>query len=380
MTYGAETMRWPALAQDRLKKHGPGPDGWAFTNYSANGLKASDYLTGGSVPPGTWKGNHDYYFVLLVANEGLVSPMTTDTNALVAEIEDGGGVAVLVTLYPVDYAGLHWRQDQGDKDASIIALNQVYRDIAAANESVLLCDLWQHVTDLGEWDYRIRNYPLVGGAVTDREYWGPDSAFDGDGSGGSDDPLWYTEIHPSAYGSEIIADAIVGFVETSLVATTTLQAFISEMISAIEGITPTTPLGARHSAFKLAKDEHDFRDWAEMNPGACTRVFTIYDLFEDDQVEVSDAVNDLQTKRVEVLVAYQRDYKYGAGRARDRKAVIREDWRKIDGAAGPHASTAYTVGCTIRQEGQPFVIEDDRDGVDILVIPFRCRFYEAALP
>ncbi len=182
----------------------------AATNYSVNGAKASDYLAGGRVAPSQWSGNHDAYVVFLVANEGITADMRADTSALLAEVAATDAHAILVTLYPVDYAGLHWRQDMGDRDAAIERLNQVYRDAATADDGVTLCDLWQHVADLDVWDYRIRNYPSVGGSVTDPMYWGPSSVLDGDGMGGPDDPRWYTEIHPNPYGAQLVADVMAG--------------------------------------------------------------------------------------------------------------------------------------------------------------------------
>ncbi len=373
-TYGSQKDGWPALAEAHLRRHGPPPDGWKFTNYSQNGLKASDYLTGGAVPPATWKGNHDYYVVELVANEGLVAPMTADTASLIAEIEDGGGVAILMTLYPVDQVGGHWRADLGDKDAAIEALNEVYRTAASGSSTVHLIDLWQDITDLGIWDIRIRNYTMVGGAVTDSQYWGPNSSFDGDGLGGSDDPLWYTEIHPHRIGHQRISDSVVTFLEENLVATTTLDAFRLEMIEKIEAITPTTKLHDREVAYAIAPDSVTFEEWALANEGNVTRQFTIYDTFEDVGIEISDRANLLREKRIEIYVAYQTDHKYGDFRQRDLQKVIREDYDQISNAVGLNA--AYTVGCTIPDLDEPFRV-DSFPGVLIMTIPYRARFHEA---
>ncbi len=366
-------LRWHELAYQALRVHEP--SGWTFTDYSANGLKASDYLTGGSVPPATWKGNHDVYFVFLVANEGLVAPMRTDTDSLVAEIKDGGGKAVLVTLYPVDYAGLHWRQDQGDKDATIIALNQVYRDVHAADPTVGLCDLWQHVTNLGEWDYRLRNYPLVGGAVTDQQYWGPDSAFDGDGSGGSDDPLWYTEIHPNPYGSQLIANAVVAYAESSLVATTTFEAMRATAKAQIEALTPDTN---SEEKFLIHDSMGDFREWAQEQPQAASRRFQVANLFSYDDVQIHNNDQVLEPGQMEVVVAYRTDHRFAdddgdTQSSRDLQDVIEQDRVAIDKVVGINA-TAYTNACTYQAD---FSVEET-GAVTFLVLNYTFIFYRSA--
>ena len=160
-------------------------------------------------------------------------------------------------------------------------------------------------------------------------------------------------------------------------ATTTTDAFIAEMVTSLAAVSPTRNLNGKHKEFAVAKDQVEFREWAEKNPGTCTRHFTIYDLFEDEPTEVNDGVNYLATKLIEVLVAYQMDHKYGANRRRDIQKVIREDYRKINTAIGPWST--YTVGCTLAGEGEPFFVEE-LEGVSILTITYRARFYEAAQP
>lgn len=161
-------------------------------------------------------------------------------------------------------------------------------------------------------------------------------------------------------------------------AVTTLTAFIAEMITAVQGITPTTPLHSRTPAFKLADDEQRFREWAPANPDACTRVFTIYDLFDDDPVESSDAVADLQQARVEVLCAYQHDKKYGANNTRAMQRVIREDYRELETTLGIHGSANYTNGCTLKDDDAPFSVEEfTAFGVSILRVPFTVRLFHS---
>ena len=161
-------------------------------------------------------------------------------------------------------------------------------------------------------------------------------------------------------------------------ATTTFAAFRAEMIIAIQALTPSKPLHDRKPAFKLAKDEVDFREWAPAHPTTCTRVFTIYDLFDDEPIEISDGTADLQPVRVEVLMAYQHDFKYGANNIRARQDVIREDYRDFEKALGINGTANYTNGCTIKEDGPPFDVEPLRNaGVSILVIPYLVRFLRA---
>jgi hypothetical protein len=148
------------------------------------------------------------------------------------------------------------------------------------------------------------------------------------------------------------------------------------MAAAVVAITPTTPLLDREQEFGEFHDSMDFRDWVQANPDSCTRMFSIADMFDDDPVEISDAVADLQPIRCEVLVGYQNDFKYGANKLRDLENVIREDYRKIELALGIHGQANYTVGCTIKEDGTPFDVEV-YDGVSVLVIPYLCRFYQS---
>ena len=159
-------------------------------------------------------------------------------------------------------------------------------------------------------------------------------------------------------------------------AVTTFRAFRAEMATAVAAITPTTELHGREQPFMEFADDMDFRDWAQGNPTSCTRWFSISDMFDDDPVEISDAVADLQPIRCEVLVGYQNDFKYGANKLRDMESVIREDYRKIELALGVHGSANYTNGCTIKEDGPPFDVET-YDGVSVLVIPYLCRFYQS---
>lgn len=160
-------------------------------------------------------------------------------------------------------------------------------------------------------------------------------------------------------------------------AATTFVAFRTEMFAAIDAITPTTPLHDRTPAFRLADDEVDFREWAPNNPDACTRMYTIYDLLDDDPIEITDATSDLQPIRCEVLVAYQHDYKYGAAKQRARQDVIRQDYRLLESALGVNGSANYTNGSTLKEDS-PFDVELYKDhGVSILVIPYLVRIFQS---
>lgn len=151
-------------------------------------------------------------------------------------------------------------------------------------------------------------------------------------------------------------------------ATTSYESIRASQITAIRAITPTCLADV---SYLPHLEETEFRDWAQENATAALRRFSVLDLFDYDDIETSNTDVEWTIGRNEVVVAYPRDYRYGAENRRDLNDVIREDERQLEGAIGARGYSNYTDAAAIR-EG--FTVEET-DSVVFLVLTYRFHFW-----
>ncbi len=157
-------------------------------------------------------------------------------------------------------------------------------------------------------------------------------------------------------------------------AVTTYAAVRGLQIAAITAIAPTS-----HSAetFKVALDEGNFRAWAESQPQACFRRFTVRYLSEDEP-EVSNLDAEYRTVDAEIVVAYpgKLPARWGSENLRDMSDIMREDAISLNNAAGHRGYSNITVAATIISS-RPVYEGEDGDAVRFLVLPYTAKFWES---
>lgn len=141
--------------------------------------------------------------------------------------------------------------------------------------------------------------------------------------------------------------------------TTSLAAIRDALVTAIKALTPTVSTSVTHAGdgFVFAKDREvaDFREWCELNPGACFRSYAI-------EWETSEPMGGwdklIQNTRTElsVIVAYPHMWAlYGDDNAHDMADAIEGDLHQIKRVVGS-SSSSYPAGAvpveagTIEQE------------------------------
>ena len=149
---------------------------------------------------------------------------------------------------------------------------------------------------------------------------------------------------------------------------TTFAAIRTEQVALIRAITPSSLASV---SFVAALDERNFRDWADANPTACFRRFSIRDRLELEPPDVSNADVEWTGCREEILVAYPLDYRYGEGNQRDLESVLREDLYLLDDQLGPYGYDNYSAAVATDLE----VAAETMDNVVILVLSYRLRYY-----
>ena len=152
-------------------------------------------------------------------------------------------------------------------------------------------------------------------------------------------------------------------------ALTTFDAIREDQYTAIVGITPTSMSGTRFVAAE--EDADDFREWAEANPQAALRRFTINELGEEIDGPILDAARVFVT--AEIVVAYPIAGKYGTPKRRMREKVMREDHAAIEAAAGVLGYGNIGPDCTV--VGPPPPVQMETVGpVAFLTYTYRVAF------
>jgi len=150
--------------------------------------------------------------------------------------------------------------------------------------------------------------------------------------------------------------------------TTTYETIRDEQIAAIAAIVPTLKADV---PFIAAKEHVDFRSWAEKNPQAALRRFTVVDLFDENPTEISNYDVEDRRVRAEIVIAYPKTYAYGIDANRDRRDVIRSDRIAVVNAAGIRGGANVTRASIYDQD----VTVEDGDRVVFLVIEHSIFFW-----
>jgi hypothetical protein len=117
---------------------------------------------------------------------------------------------------------------------------------------------------------------------------------------------------------------------------TTVAAIRSTMVTTVQALTPTS---LANRPFRAHREDVEFRDWAEANPAAAFRVFSIRDTFEHEGPFVSTTVLEELRTVLACEIAYPRvgDYVNDSGARRplvDRDDILREDIKRVRNAIG----------------------------------------------
>lgn len=153
---------------------------------------------------------------------------------------------------------------------------------------------------------------------------------------------------------------------------TSFEAIRDRQIAIIQALTPSMLAGNK---FRVALDEIDFRDWADAKPLAAFRRFTIADLFEYEDPEVSGGDVEFVRTREEIAIAYPRDYRYGTDNSRDASDCMRSDMRQINTAVGIWGTNNYVAGSTAITELSTDI--ERTEAVTLLVMSYAVYFYRS---
>jgi len=150
--------------------------------------------------------------------------------------------------------------------------------------------------------------------------------------------------------------------------TTTYETIRGEQSAAIAAIVPTLKADV---PFVVSKEQTEFRSWAEKNPQASLRRFTVVDLFDEHPTEITNYDVEDRRVRAEIVVAYPKTYAYGTDANRDRRDVIRSDRIALVNAAGIRGGANITHASIYDQD----VTVEDGDKVVFLVIEHSIFFW-----
>ena len=115
--------------------------------------------------------------------------------------------------------------------------------------------------------------------------------------------------------------------------------------------------------------ETDLEEWAEKNPKAALRRFSVEDLFEYDEVLSSNSDSEELITNVRLLVAYPKDTRYGPNNENSQRDLIREDMHQIDTALGHRGAVGYV-------SGQNAAIAVDKEIIEGLAVDFLAMTFE----
>jgi hypothetical protein len=146
----------------------------------------------------------------------------------------------------------------------------------------------------------------------------------------------------------------------------TAEAIRDQILTLVEGITPTSLSGDR---FRRYRDEGgaDFEEWATKQPAAAFRRVQVRQVGADELPLVSDTLNERVRLRETVRIAYPQNARTGSQNAMDRDDVINQDWLKINYKIGLYGRGNFSSTNDCTPLGA--IMEMERGaGVDYLVI------------
>lgn len=126
---------------------------------------------------------------------------------------------------------------------------------------------------------------------------------------------------------------------------TTVEAIRDNAISLIEALSPSLLSSV---PMRRHRGEQSLDEWADANPAASLRVFSLLQTSDGEPPAVSNTTEELRTAILELRIAYPRLYGlYGQQNVRDAFDLMEADAIKIDGRSGIglNNSGGYVAGC-----------------------------------
>lgn len=152
--------------------------------------------------------------------------------------------------------------------------------------------------------------------------------------------------------------------------TTTPGTIRDRMLVLIEAIVPAVHAGQR---FRAHREQLSFRAWAEANPAACLRRFTVRSAGATTQARVTSTQYEQVEDDFVIEIAYPNDARHGAKPALGVDDVVASDAVKVEAAVGvSSADSALKLAASIFRPGD--VIRDDAGAVTFLSITYRVEY------
>lgn len=160
--------------------------------------------------------------------------------------------------------------------------------------------------------------------------------------------------------------------------TATEERIRDRIITVIAALTPEKLAADRFIAYRN-EGAGDFTDWAEANPAAAFRRFSVRDTGNFDTPRVSNLDVEAREVELQIVVAYPQSHRAGIANALDRDDLMLSDALKIERAVGmagranfvdPYPNAAWLSG-SIRRLSMP------ESGVDFMLIQQRMVFYRS---
>jgi hypothetical protein len=146
----------------------------------------------------------------------------------------------------------------------------------------------------------------------------------------------------------------------------TAEAIRDQILTLIEGITPTSLSGDK---FRRYRNEGgaDFEEWANRQPTAAFRRVQARQVGEDEPPTVSNTTTEEVKLTIQILVAYSQNARAGSTNALDRDDAINKDWKSINAKVGIYGRGNFssTNDCTPR--GATMTMERG-NGIDMMTI------------
>lgn len=129
--------------------------------------------------------------------------------------------------------------------------------------------------------------------------------------------------------------------------TMTAASVRDELATAVRNLTGAS---LAHVPFKPHDNRQDFRTWCNANPNAAFRRFQVRDVGTVSGSEVYDAQQAWHVTEMECVVAYPRDFRYGAQALLDLDDVLWADLNAIDNAIGSSGNATTACVTTLQKD------------------------------
>lgn len=157
--------------------------------------------------------------------------------------------------------------------------------------------------------------------------------------------------------------------------TTTSAAIRDRMLTVVEAVVPASHSGQR---FARHREEMDFRAWADANPAACLRRFSVRDLGDARPALVSNTDVELVRAIFEVVIAYPLNFRFGTGTAAlGLEDVVDQDRHRIEHAVGMRGYANFTAATGAEAAWVEGETARETSKVRFLVIAQTMEFYRS---